>query len=99
MKADRGSTLLAAAANRLYQRASFLASTGNWPYAFSQEAITRSAQATEALKAGLNLHPTWKNTYFNVTFNNGSSSAQLPGLFVHPKRDTAVAIADHDHGD
>ena len=55
-----------------------------WPYAFSEGAIQLSQQAASAFQAGLDLHPSWKNLYFNTSFNNGSATAQLPAVFLTP---------------
>ncbi len=55
-----------------------------WPYAFSEEAMELSVQASSAFQSGLDLHPTWKNLYFNTSFSNGTASTQLPAIFITP---------------
>jgi len=58
--------------------------TGSWPLAFGEEAIERSVTAANPFKSGVEANPAWSSQYFNVSFNNGTATAQLPGLFVTP---------------
>lgn len=68
----------------LYWKASNYLFTGSWPLAFGEEAIERSVTAANPFKSGVEANPAWSSQYFNVSFNNGTATAQLPGLFVTP---------------
>lgn len=58
--------------------------TGFWPFPFSDDSVERARDSVDAFNAGLGAHPTYKNFKFTATFNNGSATADLPGLLITP---------------
>ena len=59
-------------------------SSGLWPYAFTEEAIDRSVKSADAFISGLQASPDLTYRTFNVSFNNGTATAQMPGVLVTP---------------
>lgn len=41
---------------------------------------------------GLSYHPTYISKFFNVSFNNGTAMAQLPGVFITPNASAKLPL-------
>ena len=55
---------------------------GFWPNPFGPEGLEKASESVDAFLAEMDSHPHWTYFNFSVPFNNGTSTASLPGYFI-----------------